>query len=56
MGSFDTVTVSTSGISSVYVSGVTQTVNVELGGISNLYLQPASQDAQIRGRWVDHIT
>ena len=50
-GSFQTADVVTSGISTVYLSGVSQAVNLELGGVTDLYLQPASDSVQITGRW-----
>jgi hypothetical protein len=50
-GSFQTADVATSGISTVYLSGVSQAVNLELGGITDLYLQPAYDSVQINGRW-----
>ncbi|KAI3436574.1 hypothetical protein D9Q98_005990 [Chlorella vulgaris] len=48
-GSYRTVTVSSSGISSLYVGGVTESADLQLSGISNVYVQPASDSVTIGG-------
>lgn len=51
-GTFGTADVATSGISSLFIGGVTSAVTVNLAGISDLYLLPASGDVSITGRCV----
>lgn len=50
MGTFGATDVTTSGISTVSISGVTDSVTVDLGGISDVFLEPASDSMRITGR------